>query len=224
VFYTYTFQQEGLLCLRFSFTKRNNITISYDDGNGYKTLMTEDYALPVTYSVCQVKPGDRVQVTLKCKTNESGQLRLGAAILDEYVMRDAYENLSQSTLELTSFEDTFVEGTINAHKDGLLYTSIPNCNGNWQVWVDGEPAETVLIGNAMTGVMLTQGEHTVTFRYHNPSFNLGLGISLFCGAVLGGLAWYTLYYEKKHPERALVNLFRKKAPKEIEAETDPEES
>ena len=223
VFYTYTFQQEGLLCLRFSFTKRNNITLSYDDGSGYKTLFTEDYSLPATYSVCQVKPGDRIQVTLKCKANESGQLRLAAAILDEYVIRDAHAELSQSTLNLTTFEDTFIEGTIDCHKDGLLYTSIPNCNGNWQVYVDGEPAEVSLIGEAMTGVMLTEGQHTVAFKYKNTAFKLGCVISSICTLSLIAISWYTMYFKKKHPDEKLISFVKQKIKKKPSQEDAPAE-
>ena len=60
-----------------------------------------------------------------------------------------------STLQLTTFEDTLVEGTINCNRDGLLYTSIPQ-NGNWVAYVDGEPAEIRLVGDAMVSVELME--------------------------------------------------------------------
>ena len=86
-------------------------------------------------------------------------------------------------MELIDFENTFVEGIINCDRDGLLYTSIPQ-NGNWSVKVDGREAPITLIGDAMVGVQLTEGSHTVSFRYHNPAFSLGWKISLGCTALL----------------------------------------
>ena len=196
VFYTFTFDREGFFCTYYNMPKRNNITVSYDDGTGYKTLYTESYSIPFMMSVCQVKPGDKVQITLKCKANESGSLKVWGALLDEYVVRDAHETLSQSTLNLTTFENTLVEGTIDCHKDGLLYTSIPHC-GNWEVYVDGQKAEVTLIGDAMTGVMLTEGSHTVTFRYRNAAVTTGCIVSVCCAALLGVICWYQYGYLKK---------------------------
>ena len=102
--------------------------------------------------------------------------------MEEEVFRKAYDVLAASTLELTEFRTDFVEGTIDCDRDGLLYTSIPQ-NGNWTAMVDGKEADIVLIGNAMVGVPLTQGSHTVTFIYRNRAFNLGWKISVACAGV-----------------------------------------
>ena len=48
--------------------------------------------------------------------------------------------------------------------------------------MDGKPAQIVLIGDAMIGVQLTEGEHQVSFSYHNAAFALGWKISLACAA------------------------------------------
>ena len=46
--------------------------------------------------------------------------------------------------------------------------------------MDGTPAETVLVGDAMISVPLTEGTHTVTFRYSNSAFRLGMLVTLLC--------------------------------------------
>jgi hypothetical protein len=53
--------------------------------------------------------------------------------------------------------------------------------------VDGEPAEIVLVGQCMVGLELTEGEHTVTFRYRNTAFRTGLLISISCALVFAGM-------------------------------------
>ena len=135
-------------------------------------------------AVCDVAVGDVVEIRASCKANENGTLTVTAAILNEERFYECYETLNASTLELTEFSNTRVSGQIECDRDGLLYTSIPQ-NGNWSVEVDGCEAEVVLVGDAMIGVMLTEGTHEVTISYHNTAFNVGWKISLACVALLG---------------------------------------
>ena len=106
----------------------------------------------------------------------------------EDVFREGYEKVSASTLELSTFRNTFLEGTIRCDRDGLLYTSVPQ-NGNWSVSVDGEEADILLVGDCMVGVELTEGTHQVTLSYHNKAFSLGWKISLACAVLFGLLVW-----------------------------------
>ena len=53
--------------------------------------------------------------------------------------------------------------------------------------MDGIPAEPVLVGDVMLGVELTEGTHTVTFRYENKAFSIGWKISLMCLMAFGGM-------------------------------------
>jgi uncharacterized membrane protein YfhO len=89
-----------------------------------------------------------------------------------------------------------VEGTIDCDRDGLLYTSIPQ-DGNWRAQVDGKDAEVLLVGDAMVAVALTQGQHTVSFTYHNAAFSLGWKISLGCLIVFLGLTFIAYKPERK---------------------------
>ena len=109
-------------------------------------------------------------------------MTIGAGIVDHDVFWQGYEILKASTLELTEFKSSFLKGIIQCDRDGLLYTSIPQ-NGNWEVRVDGKQAETVLIGDCMVGVMLTQGQHVMEYTYRNGALALGWKVSLLCAVV-----------------------------------------
>ena len=185
--YSYTANAEGLLCAHLDLSKRNNFSIWL---NG-KELYSETYSLPQMVSACTVRPGDVVEFRMTCKKNENGTMLISAAILDEDLFRQAHSILSESVLELKSFSNTNVEGTITCKQDGVLYTSIPQ-DGNWYAIVDGKAAETVTIGNAMVGLLLSEGEHTVRFVYKNSAFSLGWKITLLCFLVFAGL--YALAY------------------------------
>ena len=190
--YTYTVTSDGFMCVELSFPKRNNVSLWKNGEQLYSETMT----LQQMMAVGDVVAGDVVEVKATCKNaNESGTLEVSAAILDMERFERAYNLLAASTLELTEFDTTYVAGTINCNRDGLLYTSIPQ-NGNWSVKVDGEDAEVVLTGNVMVGVLLSEGEHEVEFIYHNAAFAWGWKISLLCAVVFSMLVYRE---QKKHP-------------------------
>ena len=119
-----------------------------------------------------------------------------AAVLDETVFRQAYDVLSASTYDPSTFSATKLSGSISCNRDGLLYTSVPQ-NGNWQVSVDGSPAAVTLVGSAMIAIPLSAGEHAVTFTYHNAAFALGWKISLACFVLFG-----VMLYLYRKPQKA----------------------
>ena len=179
--YTYTLEESGFLCLDMNMTERNSYKVFLND----RELFSESMSLPQMISVCDVKPGDKIIIDITCKKESHGVVLIRAALLDEEVFRKGHEVLSTSTLDLTSFSTTRIEGQIDCHQDGLMYTSIPY-DGNWIATVDGEEVEPVLVGDAMMALELTKGPHQITFRYRNQAFTLGLVISTACLTVFLG--------------------------------------
>ena len=190
VVYTYIADKEGFMCIDLNLSARNSFSVYKNDVQ----LYSETYSLPQTISVSDVVPGDKIEIRFTCKASESGTIRVHAGVLNEEKFRAAYDTLAASTLELTIFENTLVEGTINCNRSGLLYTSIPQ-DGNWSATVDGKPAQTVLVGDCMIGLLLTEGYHEIQFTYHNSAFSLGWKISLGCLAAFIAL-WYVTYKPK----------------------------
>ena len=192
--YSFTADREGFVCLDFDVTKRNSYTVYL---NGEK-LYSESLSLTQMIAACDVIPGDVIEINLTCKQGEDGRMTIRAAILDDALFRRGVEKLSESTLELTEYDTTYLCGTVDAAKDGLLYTSIPQ-DGGWRAIVDGEEAETVLVGDVMLAVPMTAGEHTVEFVYENKAFAIGWKISAICLLLLATTA--PLYYTKRKKGR-----------------------
>ena len=201
VSYTYTVEQEGFMCIHLNLPKRNSISISR---NGQE-LYSESMSLSQTLAVGDVQVGDVVTVRMTCKAGEKGTMTLTAGILNNERFREGYEKLAASPLELTTFRNTLVEGTIVCDRDGLLYASIPQ-NGNWTVLVDGQEAEIKLVGDCMIGVALTEGMHTVTYVYRNAAFSLGWKLSLVCTLMFLALYW-KIY--KPNPGKPAKGKFQK---------------
>lgn len=190
--YQYVFQEEGFLCVTLDLQNRNNFTF-YLNGT---ELYSDSYSIPQSAAVCQVRPGDVVDIALSCNANESGNITIRAGLVKEDVFRQGYQKLAMSTLELDTFENTYLSGTILCNRDGLLYTSIPQ-DGNWYVYVDGTSVEPTLVGDVMISIPLAKGQHNVEFVYHNTAFSLGWKISLVCAAALAGLAFWVYPARKK---------------------------
>ena len=194
VIYSFVPDEDGFACIYLDFPKRNSFSVRINDVEQYQ----ENISLPQMLAVGDVKSGDLVEVIATVKSGESSNMTVEAALLNEDRFRESYEILNQSTMEVTSFRSSRVEGFIDCNRDGLLYTSIPQ-NGNWQVTVDGTPVQDVMVGDAMLAVPLTKGEHVLTFRYRNPAFTMGLAVSLFCFAVFGVFACRDLKLSGKLP-------------------------
>ena len=213
VIYTYEAERDGLFCIDLVLPKRNKISVWK---NGVE-LFNETYSLPQSMAVSQVKKGDIIELHFTCGANTKSYTTVRAATLDEEVFRKGYDILNASTLELTTFKNTKVEGTINCNRAGVLYTSIPQ-DGNWTVLVDGEPAQISLIADVMIGVNLTEGEHTVTFTYHSEAFSLGCKITLVCVVIF--IFLYLNAYPPKSKGNKIAIFSKRKENTEREVDND----
>ena len=111
-----------------------------------------------------------------------GTVKLYAAAWNESVFKKTYEILANDGLVITEYSDTHIIGTINTGRSGILFTSIPYSDG-WTVSVDGAVVETEALGNALLGIKLEAGSHTIIFDYLTPGLIPGFIISLAAIAV-----------------------------------------
>ena len=202
--YNYNVEEAGFMCLDITMPGRNTYNV-YRNG---QHLFTESISLPQTIAVGQVAPGDLIEVRVTCTANTSNYISIQAALLDDTVFRRGYDVLSASTLKLTEFSNTVVEGVIHCNRDGLLYTSIPQNGENWHAFVDGQEVDIRLVGDVMIALDLTEGDHTIRFEYSNPSFDTGLTVSLICLGIFIASIVLTATYPKYRPW--LDKLFAKK--------------
>ena len=190
VTYSFRADQDGFLCLDFDVTDRNSYTVHC---NG-EQLYSESLSLTQMIAACDVTQGDIIDVKLSCKDGEEGRMTIRAAILDDELFRRGWEVLNTSKLQITEFDTTRIVGIVDADREGLLYTSIPQ-DGGWHAYVDGEEVEPRLVGDVMVSVPLTEGSHEVEFVYRNSAFAIGWKISAICLLLLG--ITLPIYYGKR---------------------------
>lgn len=152
---------------------------------------------PYIIDLGKLSQGTEIRVQLTSETTCSGNVYI--ASMDTEKLNSAINALSQHQWDISEYKDGYIKGNISVDEDCVMFTSI-QYNDGWSVYVDGEKAETVKIGDALLGVYLSAGNHEVTMQYHTDGFLLGLtmtatGIILLVLWVLRKRFVYPLFKE-----------------------------
>ena len=126
------------------------------------------------------EPGDVISIELPIKDSlDYASVDFTAFTVNGEKFSEGYEKLSKGQLEYDKFNETMISGTFNAETDEILYTSIPYDDG-WKVYIDGKKISSdniIKISDALIGVIVPEGEHTVTFSYKLPYLQGSIMIS-----------------------------------------------
>ena len=144
---------------------------------------------------------ETISVTVPFEAN-SGSMKLRVYTLNDEIFEKGYNKLNKTTLNVSTFEDTFIEGRFTANSDCILYTSIPYDKG-WSVVIDGEEVDSesiVALADAFIAVKVSKGNHDISFSYTPQGLSTGIKIT---AASLLLVAIYIL----------LVIIFKKKGVK-----------
>ena len=91
-------------------------------------------------------------------------------------------------MEVTRWEDTVIEGNVQAAEAGTLFTSIPYDKG-WKVTVDGQERKGRKVLDAFFGLDLPAGSHEIRLEYHPPGLKAGAAVSAISLLFVGLAAW-----------------------------------
>lgn len=97
--------------------------------------------------------------------------------LDEEAFKATVEELKQNPLEIEHFEEDHIKGTVTADKDGVLFTTI-SWEPGWTIYVDGVETEPVKLVDAVIGVPLSEGTHTIEMKFFPAGMKLGIILSI----------------------------------------------
>ena len=153
-------------------------------------------------------PGETLTVEIPIPTGkDSGYIECYAAGLDMDILDSGYEVLKHGALEIEEFDETYIKGTVNVAENKMLYTSI-NYDEGWTVKVDGKEVEKVKIGDALIGVMLSEGQHEIEFSYEPQGLLIGIAVSVIT------FLWVVLFIVLKY-------LFRRHRKKDFSMSLKP---
>lgn len=126
------------------------------------------------------------EVVLQSKTDGNPAMQAEIWRFDPEALEEIWQSLNHSPLELTSWTDTGLAGSIDAPEGGTVFTSIPYDRG-WKVWVDGQAISVRPVFNAFLGLDIESGEHKIRLSYEPQGLRTGAvitGISLTAVALL----------------------------------------
>lgn len=189
--FTFTPEKSGHLYLVYE--NSNNTSITVYAGNrffDFSNLKNNPHTLDIGY----VSTDDEVTITAE------NPVSVSVYLLNSEKFIEAYNILNESSLNVTKWSDTKIEGTINVKEEGTLFLSIPYDAG-WSLYVDGKKTNTYAIEDALLGADLTAGEHTVLLKYTPVNLILGCIITLICIIIL-----IAIYMFKKSITKGTINI------------------
>ena len=164
--------EDGYYFAAYSSVTSDTLEEEVSDGRTKSfTKASHGYILDLGYA----KAGD----VIKIKNSNEERVDITAYKLDMEALDTAYQTLDSQTMELTSFSDRRITGTIDVKKAGGLVFSIAKEDG-WNVYVDGKEINPEIFAEAFISIPLEEGAHDIELCYTTPGLKMGAGISLGC--------------------------------------------
>ncbi len=176
----------------------DNITIT---ANGEEHTQYTDE--PYIYDLGVITPEEEVIVFISIEDSEYGYIDFYPYYVNDDKLNEGYEILKSRQLNVTSFEETKIQGTVSVDEDCLFFTSIPYDTG-WSVTVDGkklDESEITALVDSYLCFDLSAGEHTIEISFMPGGLLLGAGI---CGLTVVALIIAAIFFSKRRKKISLV--------------------
>lgn len=136
----------------------------------------------------------------------SGSYGLNFYKLNEEKWKSVTDRFNSAGMNITSFKNTDVEGTVDLANNSMMFTTIPQ-DGGWKAYVDGKETDISLIANDLICFNVDAGHHEIELKYHCPGYVLGLIISL---AALAAAVFCYMVWRKKNSRKNKENNMKPK--------------
>jgi len=113
--------------------------------------------------------------------------------------------LKEDTLQISSFQEKHITGTIHNDKPKILFFSIPYDDG-WNAEIDGKKVKPLMVNYGFLGFALSPGNHTVDLAFEPPYFKAGIrisSVSLFIFVLL--MVWCGMQTYKRKNETTTIH-------------------
>ncbi|MFT3950694.1 MAG: YfhO family protein [Oscillospiraceae bacterium] len=142
---------------------------SFFEGDDYSIMDLGEY---------QSGESVRVRISIPTTPGEAYWTKELFCTLDTDALKTAVATLKDRQWKLTEHTDTYLEGTVTAQNDQVLFTTIPYEEG-WTIRVDGQEVSPLVSAGTFITIPLTAGTHTVTMKFLPNYFIMGLVLSAF---------------------------------------------
>ncbi len=159
----------------------------------------------------KMKAGGRVEIDLKLEKNHNSYIDICIVKCDFFRFAEAFNKINEHPLEITKFEDTHIEGNINAPKSGYCMISIPYEKG-WTAKVNGEDVVVSNLKNALLMIPVEAGINNIELNYMPDGLAIGMIISGGSLLALVGLAFLKKHQSKSTAKKETLTPPLEKEP------------
>lgn len=184
----------------------DSIEIIKDD-----TEFTQSTDEPYIYDLGIVTPEEEVRVNITIEDSEYGYIDFYPYYVNDDALNKGYKILKNRQLNVTSYEETKISGTVSVDNDCLFFTSIPYDSG-WTVKIDGieiAKEDYVALNDAYLCFNLPAGDHSIELSYMPDGLLIGACVSAFTVIALIVAA---IFFSKRRKKMALIPVFVPAAP------------
>ena len=96
---------------------------------------------------------------------------------------DALAERRATAMNMQSFRQTRIDGTIRLNQNGIVLFQMP-FDAGWHAFSDGRAIPTLKVNGGLLGVALNEGEHRIELRYRPPLLYAGAAVTLLSVGVL----------------------------------------
>ncbi len=197
---------DGNIYINFEATGFDDKSVTINTPTG---VITQSMSQHCIFDLGYLQKGQVVTVNVPVEAN-TGTVKFCAYGIDNEILEKGYKRLAKNQVNIDTFEDTYIKGSVTAPEDCLIYTSIPY-NSGWDVYLDGEKvdrSDIVMLADALLAVRVEKGEHTVEFSYSVPGFKGGLAITLFTLFVMLAVILFNLLLKRKKKKLKALAAFQ----------------
>ena len=169
-------------------TKIDTIKMNYEEETKSFSQIKKKYILDLGYH----EAGE----TLSLKSDNGENLNLAVYKVNEPVLAQFINLLSQQTLTVDDYDETTLNGHIDVISAGQLVLSIPYDPG-WTLYVDGVRTDMDLFEDTFIGTYLEAGSHTITLKYFPQGFLPGVIVTIICILLFTALYFISCQYKKE---------------------------
>ena len=187
-------ESDSTAVIRMDFDESGQVYLYYDSPssmkgkgsitvNGVKSDFDAYHSSVISLGYCEAGTSAEVLIEFDKSGSESGRFEIYSYRMDLEAFEEGISEIRKNQLEIESFSDTSIRGTVNSDHDGMMVMSIPYDKG-WNVTVDGKKVETTSVDESLLSFEVSEGIHDIRLTFFTDKLAEGIGITAISASIM----------------------------------------